>query len=731
MLYGLVAISFVLILGLALSVHFFLPKREKLINHRILPIALIVLFACRTYFYKGPQMIIANYAKWAWFNGPMNPFLNTVGQVGIWFEITAVLLVLMRAFFDFPSASWYAKWVSPIILFLCCIAAYPILVTMQGSDAQSTVYYFLPLELGAMFAYSLYFFIVDFRFKLDKKYWLRASWTIAFLNIFAVQPFTPAFFFGLGTQCPIDFSVSHRIFLYFTVFIIVAIYAAFRGLEFQKRKYAMIFISLATLTNFMCNYKVDIFFDPWYWPIHLCNTAMFLMPLVAIFPLKRLFYFTYFINVFGAMMAMFMPDYKVAYTFFYPTIVHFWVNHIMALGMPLLCVALGLYQRPRLKQFFWSILWLFVYYLIVLFLNPLFGALGHKTDIFFINSNFIGDKLGDWSKTLFNITWTLKLGNMNLVFHPPYQIIYFFSYILLSFAMWFVYQLGFDIADNHYALHVKLAGIRQDEIALKSVLNGRSIEEPMKENAGIKLELRDFSKKYGMNKNYAVEKASFTVHGGEVFGFLGPNGAGKSTIIKSIVGIQPFTEGEIFVCGYNAKSQPVQAKSQIGFVPDHYALYERLTGREYLNYIADIYKVSKEDRDARIEEHVKLFELEDAIDSLIKTYSHGMKQKIAIIAALVHDPKVWILDEPLTGLDPQSIRQVKECMKRHAERGNIVFFSSHLIDLVEKLCDRIAIIQHGHILCQEAVRDIEDSGVGLEDFYLGKIGFNKEEKEKA
>ena len=167
-------------------------------------------------------------------------------------------------------------------------------------------------------------------------------------------------------------------------------------------------------------------------------------------------------------------------------------------------------------------------------------------------------------------------------------------------------------------------------------------------------------------------------------------------------------------------------KSRIGFVPDHYALYERLTGREYLNYIADIYKVSAEDRDRRIDEHVKLFELEDAIDSLIKTYSHGMKQKIAIIAALVHDPKVWILDEPLTGLDPQSIRQVKECMKRHAQKGNIVFFSSHLIDLVEKLCDRIAIINHGHILCTEAVRDIEDSGVGLEDFYLEKIGFNKE-----
>ena len=726
MLYLLVAVSFVVVIVAALFVHFLLPKREKLINRRIIPIALMVLIACRIYFFETPQTVVSQYSYWASFGGPMSPFLNTVGQLMVWFEITAFILVLLRAFFDFPSARWYAKWFSPIILLLSCVAAYPMLMTLQGNDNTGVLYYLLPLELGGLFAYSLYFFIIDFRFKLDRKYWLRATLTFGFLHIFAIQPFTPAFFFGLGNQCPIDLKVSHRIYLYVAVILIFAIYAVFRGLEYQKRRYALIFIAFATLTNFMNFYKVDRFFEPWRWPIHLCNTAMFLMPLVTVFKMKRLFYFTYFINVFGAMMAMFMPNYEANYWYFYPTVVHFWVNHIMALGMPLLCVALGLYQRPKLKQFFFSIIWLFVYYVICMILNPLFGAFGHQTDIFFINSNFIGNKLGDWSKELFNITMTVEIAGKKLVFHPPYQIVYFFGYIILSFAMWFIYQLGFDIADKHYLIHIRLAGIRQDEIALKSVLNGRSIEEPMEENAGIKLELRDFSKKYAMNKAYAVENASFTVYGGEVFGFLGPNGAGKSTIIKSIVGIQPFNEGEILVCGFNAKSQPVQVKSRIGFVPDHYALYERLTGREYLNYIADIYKVSAEDRDLRINEHVKLFELEDAIDSLIKTYSHGMKQKIAIIAALVHDPKVWILDEPLTGLDPQSIRQVKECMKRHAQKGNIVFFSSHLIDLVEKLCDRIAIINHGHILCTEAVRDIEDSGVGLEDFYLEKIGFNKE-----
>ena len=163
---------------------------------------------------------------------------------------------------------------------------------------------------------------------------------------------------------------------------------------------------------------------------------------------------------------------------------------------------------------------------------------------------------------------------------------------------------------------------------------------------------------------------------------------------------------------------------QIGFVPDHYALYENLTGREYINYIADLYNVSKADRDARINEYVKRFRLEGAFDNPMKTYSHGMKQKVTIMSALVHNPKIWILDEPLTGLDPESIFQVKECMKEHASRGNIVFFSSHIIDVVERICDRIAIIRKGQILCVKSIAEIEASGIPLEEFYMSMIDGN-------
>ena len=234
------------------------------------------------------------------------------------------------------------------------------------------------------------------------------------------------------------------------------------------------------------------------------------------------------------------------------------------------------------------------------------------------------------------------------------------------------------------------------------------------------LKVTNLSKVY--EEKTVVDNITFEAVDNRIYGFLGPNGAGKSTTIKAVVGIHLPTEGKIEVNGYDVAVQPVEAKSQLGFVPDHYALYENLTGREYLNYIADLYKVSQEDRDAFLKEFLKTLAMEDAIDNKIQTYSHGMKQKIAIMASIIHKPKLWILDEPLTGLDPVSIFQVKQCLKRHAEQGNIVFFSSHLIDIVEKLCDRIIIIAHHKVVDVANVKELVDKGVDLEQYYMEKTG---------
>ena len=235
------------------------------------------------------------------------------------------------------------------------------------------------------------------------------------------------------------------------------------------------------------------------------------------------------------------------------------------------------------------------------------------------------------------------------------------------------------------------------------------------------LKINQLTKTYGASEVHAVNNLSIEVKPGEVFGFLGPNGAGKSTTIKSVVGILPFDSGDIEICGISLKHNPLEAKSNVGYVPDNHAVFERLTGREYVNHMANFFNVSVKDMQERSEYFVKLFKLEKAFDQPIKSYSHGMKQKISVIAALVHDPKLWILDEPLTGLDPQSAYQLKQAMRNHADKGNTVFFSSHILDVVENLCDRVCIIKKGELQGVYDLKQLKQEGVSLESLFMKVI----------
>ncbi|MFA5449072.1 MAG: ABC transporter ATP-binding protein [Clostridia bacterium] len=211
------------------------------------------------------------------------------------------------------------------------------------------------------------------------------------------------------------------------------------------------------------------------------------------------------------------------------------------------------------------------------------------------------------------------------------------------------------------------------------------------------LEITNLYKKYLNSERFAVEDLSLSLRGGEIFGFLGKNGAGKSTTIKCLTGIYPFNSGSIVICGHDIAKDPIKAKLNMGYVPDDHSVYEKMTGREYVNYIADLYRVSKRERDERFDKFVKQFRLTKAVDSQIKSYSHGMKQKICIIGALIHNPKLWVLDEPMMGLDPQSMVEILKRMREHCADGNTIFFSSHNLDLVAKICDRAAIINDGKL----------------------------------
>lgn len=244
------------------------------------------------------------------------------------------------------------------------------------------------------------------------------------------------------------------------------------------------------------------------------------------------------------------------------------------------------------------------------------------------------------------------------------------------------------------------------------------------------VEIKNLTKSYGDSTVKAVNNLSIEVRAGEIYGFLGSNGAGKSTTIKCLVGIYPFQEGDILVNGVSVKTAPLLAKRQIGYVSDNHAVFERLTGREYVNHIANLYHTPLDEAEQRCTELLKIFKLEEAFDRPIKSYSHGMKQKITVIAALVHNPKLWVLDEPLTGLDPQSAYQLKQVMKRHAAAGNTVFFSSHILDVVENLCDRCCIIQKSRLMGVYDLRQLREEGRSLERIFMQLTGEIEDEEEK-
>ena len=661
--------------------------------------------------------------------GPQGGAKVILSALLFWLIYTVQLAAITYPFFEkhIPLVAPTVRYVA-FAVYAFSIIALPMLNRAQDGDLANGFHYRLlifALELGVGLALALFQITKQKRPVFNVK---KILLTVAiFVGMFAIAMphWVPQALFGLGSDAILieDFTLTHRLFLYGSVVFAFAVHFLFARCEYEQKRFALLYISMATMISFCYNYDFSVFVNLHQWPLHLCNTAMFIIPLVLIFKMEKLYYFTIFINVLGAFFAMIMPNTDKA-NWLSAFSMQFWTNHYMAMLLPLLLMTLKIFARPKMKQFVYSLIAFFGYYALVLFMNAWLTAQGHSVDFFFINSDFIAEKLGEWAENLRKITFEFKLGDLNLLIYPVYQSLYFVVYIVLSFAMWFIYEQAFEIIDTYEIIMERNRKIKADKLALEVHLAGRSMQEPMNPQNEGKLILRDFSKRYSTSDVYAVYKANLEIEGGQIFGFLGPNGAGKSTIIKSIVGIQTITSGQIEISGYDAEKQSVEAKMQIGFVPDHYALYENLTGREYINYIADLYNVSREDRDKRIGEYVKRFRLETAIDNPMKTYSHGMKQKITIMSALVHNPKIWILDEPLTGLDPESIFQVKECMKEHASRGNIVFFSSHIIDVVENICDRIAIIRKGQILCTKTVAEIKESGIPLEQFYMGMIDGN-------
>ncbi len=234
------------------------------------------------------------------------------------------------------------------------------------------------------------------------------------------------------------------------------------------------------------------------------------------------------------------------------------------------------------------------------------------------------------------------------------------------------------------------------------------------------IEIKKVSKSYVKEKK-SISDLDLEIKNGEIFGFLGPNGAGKTTTIKMITGILEIDEGDILLDGTSISKSPVEAKKKFGFVPDNPDIFLKLKGIEYLNFLSDIYKIPKEERKEKIESLSKKFEIYENLNDRIQSYSHGMRQKINVIGTLLHNPKNWILDEPMTGLDPKSSHDLKEMMKEYAKAGNTVFFSTHVLEVAEKLCDRIGIINKGKLIfvgTYEEMKKQFKEDASLEDLFL-------------
>lgn len=230
------------------------------------------------------------------------------------------------------------------------------------------------------------------------------------------------------------------------------------------------------------------------------------------------------------------------------------------------------------------------------------------------------------------------------------------------------------------------------------------------------LEIKNFTKTYSQNKK-AVDNLSLSVMPGEIHGFIGHNGAGKTTTIRAVVGVMDFNDGEILIAGHSIKKEPVKCKSLTAYIPDNPDIYDYITGIQYLNYMADMFSVEKKQREVLIQKYAEVFGITDSLGNLISSYSHGMKQKLALIGAFLHSPKLLVLDEPFVGLDPKAAFHLKEFMRELCNQGSAIFFSTHVLDVAEKLCDKVSIIKQGKMVVSGSMENVRGSD-SLENVFM-------------
>ncbi len=656
--------------------------------------------------------------------GGIFPAAKLVGMSILkWLAYFSIAVCMVQPFFTKKNVRDFTAFFVPVILILNAVFLKPYAIFITGGvnyyDYRMVVYA-VSLGLASCVAGNA---LCDTLFAKDfEKIAKRLGQALLFMLIWLMgfMPYyVPQLYFGYAGGNPDGFTLSHRILFYICIAFMFGGYILYRKKTREEKLFFLIFLALSAFLQYFSytSHRVGVTTLPF----HLCNTAVVLMLFAYAFRWNSVFYFTYLVNVLGALIAIILPGDLGELT--KSLVVMFWYNHTYAFVLPIFGVALGIFPRPNIKMMYKAIGAFSAYVFVVIFLNgwlnnsPTLNPEGNLVDYFFLYGNKFVD-LFTFTLPMKDHVWDFYIGSMHLKIYWMYDLAIWLVYVAFMFVIWGVYATLYRTSDAHKELARKAKLMRVDHAQLLKELDGRSVKEPLSPEGAHMIKFTNFTKTYAGTDRKAVDNLNLEILEGEVFGFIGHNGAGKSTTIKSLVGIQSITEGKIEVQGYDVARQPLEAKLNMGYVSDNHAVYENLTGREYISYVADLYMVSEEDKKERIEKYAKMFHLEKALDSEIKCYSHGMKQKTMVIGALIHNPKVWVLDEPLTGLDPTSAWQIKECMRQHADAGNIVFFSSHVIEVVEKVCDRIAIISGGKLCRVAKVEEIQSEGRSLEEVYL-------------
>lgn len=714
MYYLIVSIIAIVFLSAYLIVK--LVSKNKVSDDKILKVFSVILFFghfCMLFYHYEIDKAVA-------LQGCFPPGMLAFMMFLRWFTTMMVAVALVVPFIKLRTLKILAKYLLPVIAITNLILVNDNLVAMFGYDydylGNYRTYGFL-LQTGIMISIGIIHVINMIRerdFKLNKKDLINLALVIPALMVAFFPEGGIQVFIGKIDQDTKDFSLAHRISIYANVVYFAIAYFGLRKKSPDVKRAFLVIAGFSAFSQYFYEQRHGLSALP----LHLCNTAIILVFLAYVFKNKSLYYFTFFVNVLGSFFAMVLPEcnYEVSHIIS----VHYWYNHIQAFVLPLLGIGLGLFPRPNLKMMFKSIGVFALYFVTVITINAWFNNYG-EVDYFFTYGDFFTKKFNFLGPLKENYVAVFYIGSLRFRYYWLMQLMIFGGFILLMFITWIFYDYAFKISDEFSRVMLLKKETNAHLLELKQLMDGRELTEPLEKESQNMIKIEHFTKQYAGSNKPSVDDFNLEIHDGEVFGFLGHNGAGKSTTIKSMVGIQSITSGKIIIDGYDISKQPLEAKLRVGYVSDNHAVYEKLTGREYINYVADLYLVSQEDRDIRIKKYTEMFNLVEAIDREIKGYSHGMKQKLVVIASLIHNPKVWILDEPLTGLDPTSAFQIKECMREHANNGNIVFFSSHVIEVVEKICDKICIIQRGKLVGTYVIKDLKDQGLTLEQLYMKHV----------